>query len=42
MGGCYRILALLVLTLLPQFAAAQDWPNRPIRVIASQLSLIHI
>jgi tripartite-type tricarboxylate transporter receptor subunit TctC len=36
MSGCTRTLALLVLTLLPQFAAAQDWPNRPIRVIASQ------
>ena len=37
MSGCYRILALLVLSILPvQWAAAQDWPNRPIRVIASQ------
>ena len=37
MSGCYRILALLVLSILPvQWAAAQGWPNRPIRVIASQ------
>ena len=37
MSGCYRILALLVLSIVPvQWAAAQDWPNRPIRVIASQ------
>jgi tripartite-type tricarboxylate transporter receptor subunit TctC len=36
MTGCTRILALVVLTLLPQLAAAQGWPNRPIRMIASQ------
>ena len=37
MGGCYRVIALLVLTLWPiHFAAAQSYPNRPIRVIASQ------
>ncbi|HEY5963231.1 MAG TPA: tripartite tricarboxylate transporter substrate binding protein [Xanthobacteraceae bacterium] len=37
MSGCYRILALLVLSIVPvQWAAAQGWPNRPIRVIASQ------
>ena len=40
MGGCYRAVALLVLmasvALQAQAAAAQDYPNRPIRVIASQ------
>jgi tripartite-type tricarboxylate transporter receptor subunit TctC len=32
----YRILALLVLTALAQPAAADDYPSRPIRAIASQ------
>jgi tripartite-type tricarboxylate transporter receptor subunit TctC len=37
MIGWYRAFALFVLTILPlQWAAAQDYPNRPIRVIASQ------
>jgi tripartite-type tricarboxylate transporter receptor subunit TctC len=32
----YRIIALLVLTALPPPAAAQNYPTRPIRAIASQ------
>src|SRR5580693_3912359 len=32
----YRIVALLVLTALPLPAAAQNYPSRPIRAIASQ------
>ena len=32
----YRIVALLVLATLPLPAGAQNYPNRPIRAIASQ------